>query len=142
MNGFPGSRVRIAAVLTLVVGAVVLLLTYRGYHERRLLLGGVYLLTAAGVLAQLFWLMRYRLLWIASLTVAYAFMSPGWWAKGEMFSVVCGGAVVVFGVVQFFRGLRYKEQLKDARKWPLTKGGFSGNYEDGEGRVIYYGYQV
>src|SRR6266536_4355703 len=68
MNGFPGSRVRIAAVLTLVVGAVVLLLTYRGYHERRLLLGGVYLLTAAGVLAQLFWLMRYRLLWIASLT--------------------------------------------------------------------------
>jgi hypothetical protein len=28
------------------------------------------------------------------------------------------------------------------RQWPLTRGGFSGNYENGVEPVIYYGYEV
>jgi len=33
-------------------------------------------------------------------------------------------------------------QFRNTKHWPLTKGVFSGNYEDGGERVIYYGYKV
>ncbi len=62
--------------------------------------------------------------------------------RAETFWVIAGVAGVLFGGVVLIRKLRFQMLFRRAQDWPLTKGGFSGNYEDSGGRVIYYGYQV
>ena len=76
------------------------------------------------------------------LTVALVVNLYQSWMKKEIILGICWAAVILFGVVAYIRKLRSQRQFRDAKHWPLTKGGFSGNYEDGGERVIYYGYKV
>ena len=77
-----------------------------------------------------------------TLTVALVLDLYQSWMKKETFSGICWAAVILLGVVAYIRNQRLQRQFKDAKHWTLTKGGFSGNYEDGGDRVIYCGYQV
>ena len=136
------NQIRISVLLALVAGAAVLLFASHEYHNAVLLRLAIYLITAIGVLAQLFWLIRQRLLWIGWVTLWLAFLSLQGWSRGEKFSAACCAAVAVFGVVQFFRELKSRGQFKNAQKWPLAKGTWGRNYEAGGQRLLCYIYQV
>ncbi len=76
------------------------------------------------------------------LTVALVVNLYQSWVKNEIIWGICWAAIILVGVVQFFRGLRYKEQLKGAQEWPLTKGTWGQNYKGGGNHLVYYDYQV
>jgi hypothetical protein len=75
------NQIRIGVLLALGAVAAALLLASHEYHKAVLLRLAVYLITAIGVLALLFWLTRNRLLW-GWLTLGYAFISSLlWWIR-------------------------------------------------------------
>jgi hypothetical protein len=122
-------------LLALAAGTL-LLLTYQWHHERWLVVLGTVAAAACLTIA----IDRRSLLWDGicilglSLAMFRCWNEPVW--------TVVYAAVGAFGLVQIFRKTRFRNQFRDAKHWPLTKGGFSGNYEDGGDRVIYYGYKV
>jgi len=136
-------RLAFAASLAITTGFVLFL----AVHFNSRLLGFVATLlamTAALATPNIWprWLTLHRHWALALIMFALVLDLHQAWLKNDTFWEICGLATVLFGGVQYVRRFRVQRQFRDAEHWPVTKGGFSGNYEDGDSRVIYYGYQV
>ena len=145
MRRFPSNRVRIAVVLALALLAATLLFVYRQNHQRIFLIASLYLVTAAGTVALLFWVFwprRSRQFRIFGAILAFAYLSVRWWVKGDHFWSLVACLSVAMGIAQYFRERRRLSLFKDCRSWPLAQGKWGQHYISNDSRVICYEYDV
>jgi len=121
----------------LVLAGLALLAFYQQHRPYLVQLLAVFL-TASLVLA----IRQNSWIWDGIIVVGLSIAVFQTWSEGKRPWAAVYLTTVLLALFNLFRKLRHLMPRQDVRQWPLTKGGFSGNYEDGGERVIYYGYEV